>query len=204
MALLQEYNIINTDVSVLQEQLKNNGKIVIKDVLLQRADHKNQNRRVYPKHILEREVNKYKESINERRAFGELDHPNSEVISLSNLSHLITDIWWKDNAVMGKMEILPTNSGKILEQLLLAGVKIGTSSRGLGSLKEVMNEGDNEPILEVQDDYSLICWDAVSTPSVQGAYVIKEGKLIQEEIVDIKLQKMYDIDKIMNEILLIG
>ena len=133
---------------------------------LQTAETKNGNGRRYPREILEREVERYKDGpIRENRALGELDHPDSQIINLKNVSHNIKDIWWNGNDVMGKIEILPTPSGNILTQLFKNGITVGVSSRGMGSLKPI---GETQ---EVQDDFELLCWDFVSTPSTPGAYV---------------------------------
>ena len=139
---------------------------------LQTAETKNGNGRRYPREILEREVERYKDGpIRENRALGELDHPDSQIINLKNVSHNIKNIWWDGNDVMGKIEILPTPSGNILTQLFKNGITVGVSSRGMGSLKPI---GETQ---EVQDDFELLCWDFVSTPSTPGAYVhpISEG-----------------------------
>jgi len=136
------------------------------------AEVKNGNGRWYDRELWEREINKYQEIIKENRATGELDHPESSIISLKNVSHIIRECWWDGNNVMGKIEILPTVSGNILKALIDNGVTVGVSSRGMGSLKQV---GET---LEVQDDFELLCWDFVSTPSNPGSYMhlVKEGK----------------------------
>jgi hypothetical protein len=111
--------------------------------------------------------------VRENRATGELDHPDSSIISLKNVSHIIREVWWDGDKVMGKLEILPTVSGNILKALIENNVQVGVSSRGMGSLKEI-----NEGTLEVQDDFELLCWDFVSTPSNPGSYMqlVREGK----------------------------
>ena len=141
--------------------------------ILATAEVKNGNGRYYPREIWEREMEKYNQVIEENRATGELDHPDSTIINLKNVSHIIREIWWNGDKVMGKLEILPTVSGNILKALIENNVQVGVSSRGMGSLKE-MNEGT----LEVQDDFELLCWDFVSTPSNPGSYMqlVKEGK----------------------------
>lgn len=163
---------------------KNNGKIIVKGIL-QRANAKNQNGRIYPKPILMREVKKYAETnIKENRALGELDHPESSVVNLRNVSHNVLEVVWKGDDVMGVVEILPTPSGNILKNLLGAGIRLGISSRGLGSVKEI-----NENTVEVQDDFELIGWDFVSNPSTQGAFMYKMNEgLIQESIITNKLK----------------
>lgn len=143
------------------------GGYVVQGVL-QRAGAKNQNGRVYPRHILERECKKYEqEFISQHRALGELDHPDSQVVNLNNVSHNILKIWWDGDDVKGAVQILGTPSGNILKELFKAGITLGISSRGLGSVKELRNEGT----VEVQEDFELICWDFVSNPSTHGAYM---------------------------------
>jgi hypothetical protein len=141
--------------------------------ILATAEVKNGNGRYYPRELWEREIDKYSPSIKENRATGELDHPDSTIISLKNVSHIIRELWWDGDKIMGKIEILPTVSGNILKALIDNNVMVGVSSRGMGSVKQ-MSEGT----LEVQDDFELLCWDFVSTPSNPGSYmnVIKEGK----------------------------
>ncbi len=143
------------------------GGYVVKGIL-QRAGAKNQNGRVYPKQILMRECQKYqKEYIDQHRALGELDHPESMVVNLNNVSHNILKIWWDGDDLLGAVQILDTPSGNILKSLFKAGITLGISSRGLGSVKELRNEGT----VEVQEDFELICWDFVSNPSTQGAFM---------------------------------
>ena len=143
------------------------GGFVVQGVL-QRAGAKNQNGRVYPKHILQRECQRYqKEYIDQHRALGELDHPESSVVNLNNVSHNVLKIWWSGDDLHGAVQILDTPSGKILKELFKAGITLGISSRGLGSVKELRNEG----VVEVQEDFELICWDFVSNPSTHGAFM---------------------------------
>ena len=145
----------------------NNGRLIVNGVL-QRAEAENQNGRVYPRSILEREVEKYKSrEIKENRAFGELDHPESSVVELKNTSHIIREVYWKGDDVMGKVEVLKTPSGNILKELLEAGCTVGISSRGMGSVKEA----SNGKTVTVEDDFDLICWDFVSNPSTHGAFM---------------------------------
>ena len=133
---------------------------------LQEAEQKNGNGRVYPREILEREVKKYAEGpIKTRTALGELDHPEASVVNLSNTSHIITEVWWKGNDLMGKLQLLPTPSGNIAKALVMAGIPLGISSRGMGSVKQL---GET---VEVQDDFELLCWDLVSVPSTPMAYM---------------------------------
>jgi len=143
------------------------GGFVVQGVL-QRAGAKNQNGRVYPRQILERECQRYqKEYIDQHRALGELDHPESSIVNLNNVSHNVLKIWWNGDDLMGAVQILETPSGKILKELFKAGITLGISSRGLGSVKELRSEG----VVEVQDDFELICWDFVSNPSTHGAFM---------------------------------
>ena len=138
---------------------------------LQEAEQKNGNGRVYPREILEREVKKYADGpIKTRTALGELDHPEASVVNLANTSHVITEVWWKGNDLMGRLELLPTPSGNILSQLFANNITVGISSRGMGSV-QALGEGT----VEVQDDFELLCWDFVSTPSTQGAFMTPTG-----------------------------
>ena len=140
--------------------------------ILATAEVKNGNGRYYPKDLWEREIDKYMSCVRENRATGELDHPDSSIISLKNVSHIIRDIRWNGDKVIGKIEILPTVSGNILKALIDNNVMVGVSSRGMGSLKPL-----GEGTMEVQDDFELLCWDFVSTPSNPGSYMnlVKEG-----------------------------
>ena len=150
---------------------KNNGKLIVSGIMQRASDNSeknfNQNGRSYPLGILKPECEKYKKTfIAERRALGELDHPESQVVNLSNVSHNVLDLWWQGNDLMGKLEILATPSGNIAKELLKAGIRLGISSRGMGSVKE-LGEGK----VEVQDDFEIVCWDLVSNPSTQGAFM---------------------------------
>ena len=143
------------------------GGFVVQGVL-QRAGAKNQNGRVYPKEILMRECQRYqREFIDQNRALGELDHPESSVVNLNNVSHNVLKIWWDGNDLKGVVQVLDTPSGKILKSLFKAGITLGISSRGLGSVKELRSEG----VVQVQDDFELICFDFVSNPSTHGAFL---------------------------------
>lgn len=145
-----------------------NGHLFVKGVL-QRADAKNQNGRVYPKPILEREVENYKNKyILQNTAYGELDHPERSVVHLTTSSHIIRDIWWEGNDVMGLVEVLPfMTNGSMLEGLFKSGLNVGISSRGLGSVRE----SKELMALEVQDDFELVAFDFVSNPSTYGAFM---------------------------------
>ena len=137
---------------------------------IQTADKKNGNGRVYPEKVLKREMDNYMKIVKDNRATGELDHPDDSVINLKNVSHMITDCWWEGKDVMGKIKVLDTPSGRILKDLINAGVKLGISSRGLGSVKESMG------VTTVEEDFQLICFDIVSEPSTPDAYVFPKGK----------------------------
>ena len=160
----------------LHEGLKAPSGNPLVEGILATAEVKNGNGRYYPKELWEREIDKYQQIIKENRATGELDHPESSIISLKNVSHIIRECWWDGDKVMGKLEILPTVSGNILKALIDNNVTVGVSSRGMGSLKQI---GET---LEVQDDFELLCWDFVSTPSNPGSYMqlVREGKEIQQ------------------------
>lgn len=149
------------------------GGIILSGVM-QRADMRNGNGRVYPHAILEREMTNYKKLVQERRALGELDHPDQSVINLRNVSHLVTEVWWNGKDVMGKIQVLSTPSGQVLKELINANVKIGISSRGTGSVRE--SKGDTI----VEDDFQLICFDMVSEPSTHGAFMSPKNESIQK------------------------
>lgn len=152
------------------------GRTLVKGIL-QRSGAENQNGRVYPKEVLEREINKYQTLIKERRALGELDHPDSSVINLKNVSHNIKEVHWEGNDVVGTVEILPTPSGNILKELLRAGILLGISSRGMGSTQPMK---DNK--LLVGEDFELIGWDFVSNPSTHGAFMTPMNESVVKKI----------------------
>ena len=170
-------------------KLSNRGNPMVEGILAT-AEVKNGNGRYYPKELWEREIDKYMESVKQNRALGELDHPESSVINLKNVSHNITEMWWDGDEVLGKIEILPTPSGNILKALIENNITVGVSSRGMGSLE------DRGGVLEVQDDFELLCWDFVSTPSNPGSYmeIVTEGKMAQ-------INKYQGVNSIVNEIL---
>jgi hypothetical protein len=192
--LIERVSTFTLTPQLLQESaVKNNGRLIVEGVV-QRANAKNGNGRVYPKDTLEREIDKYKATyIKENRALGELDHPESPIINLKNVCHNILDLWWDGDDVMGKIEILPTPSGNILKALLIAGITVGISSRAMGSVKQI---GET---VEVQDDLELVCWDFVSTPSTQGAFM----EIVSESLNPnaIKADKYQKINELITEIL---
>ena len=169
--LIVDYIPFELSPQQIQESLKeNNGKLVVKGVL-QRADAKNQNGRIYPREVLVRESKKYSENfIKQSRALGELDHPDSSVVNLSNVSHNITEMHFEGDNLLGTVEILTTPSGNILRELFKNGIKLGISSRGMGSVEEV-NEDDGGQAMKVGDDFELIAFDFVSNPSTHGAFM---------------------------------
>ena len=178
--------------SVLKESKDRPGVYEVEGVM-QRAVAENQNGRTYSKAILEREASKYvKEFVERGNAFGELDHPESPVVSLKNASHIVKELYWKGNDLMGKVELLNTPAGNIVKEIIKAGHTIGISSRGTGSVQQT-NEGQ----LEVQPDFELVCWDFVSNPSTHGAFMnpvaLQESKL--------KENKFAKLDNILNDIL---
>ena len=167
-----------TPQQINEAMSKNNGRLVVKGVL-QRAEAKNQNGRIYPKETLMREAKKYSEiQIKERRALGELDHPDSSVVNLNNVSHNVLEMHWKGDDLVGTVEVLGTPAGNILKELFKSGIKLGISSRGLGSVKEIKEEDEGDTV-EVQPDFELIAFDFVSNPSTHGAFLspTNEGKL---------------------------
>ena len=169
-SLLIETLPFNVSPITLTEGKSTSGNPLVEGILAT-VEVKNGNGRYYSKELWDRELKKYNVLVKERRACGELDHPDSQVINLKNVSHNISKLWWDGDNVMGSIELLPTPSGNILKALIGAGIKVGVSSRGMGSLKQV---GE---VLEVQDDFDLLCWDFVSTPSNPGSYMspLNEG-----------------------------
>lgn len=165
--LLVERNYISYDRNVIKEAHDLNKPLVLRNVVLQRANSKNQNGRVYPREILMNEVVRYrKEFVQENRALGELDHPESPVVNLRNVCANVTRIDVKGDDVVGDMQILSTPAGNIVRELVKNNIRLGVSSRGVGSVKNV-----DENTLEVQEDYNLICFDVVSNPSTHGAFI---------------------------------
>lgn len=183
--IISEFHAFDIDKKLIKEAIQNNDTITIK-CILQKADTVNRNGRVYPFKILKREVDKYQHLVNERSSMGECDHPDSAVVSLANVSHIVTEMHWEGNTLYGTIEIADTPSGNILKGLLKSGIKLGISSRGVGSVKST-NEKD-----VVQEDFELLAFDVVSSPSTPGAYLFKEGrqwglkKLTTEDLKPIK------------------
>ena len=195
--LLVDYTVFEVSPQAINESLsQNNGKLIVKGVL-QRAEAKNHNGRVYPKETLMREASKYAGTfVKERRALGELDHPDSSVVNLNNVSHNVLDMGWTGDDLVGTVEVLSTPAGNILKELFKSGIKLGISSRGMGSVKEVFSEGDNT--LEVQPDFELIAFDCVSNPSTHGAFLspVNESKGSKGQV-----NKYNNINRIITDII---
>ena len=194
--LLTEYRPFHVDRQLAEATLKENRPLVVKGVI-QRAEAKNQNGRIYPREILEREINKYIAGpVKEKRALGELDHPESSVINLQNVSHNVTKIKMIGDDVYGEVEILPTPAGKILQALFASGITVGISSRGMGSVKE-----GSGGTVEVQDDFELLCFDFVSTPSTHGAFMTPVGRDLQEGKIQVPEYKYTNVNNIIRDII---
>ena len=166
--------------------------VMILTGMVQCAGTKNGNGRIYPRPILQREVEKYQAMVKDRRALGELDHPEDSIINLKNASHIITAVWWEGDQVMAKLEVLNTPSGQILRELVAGGVKLGISSRGLGSVR---NETQGTI---VEDDFQLICFDMVADPSTDNAFMLREHKERESLTKEEKISQLLD-DIINNE-----
>ena len=187
--VLIETQAFNAKPVSLTESIAPSGNPLVEGILAT-AEVKNGNGRYYSKDLWEREIDKYNVLVKENRATGELDHPESSIINLKNVSHIIREMWWDGDQVMGKIEILPTTAGNILKALIENNVQVGVSSRGMGSLE------DRNGVLEVQDDFELLCWDFVSTPSNPGSYMhmIKEGQ-------EVPIDKYAKVNTLLSEIL---
>lgn len=193
--LLREFYEL-CDGGVCQDLLTESEKRFVKEggmILsgpMQKCNTENGNKRVYPEGVLKREVGRYKQVVDDNRALGELDHPDSSIINLVNVSHMVIDIWMDGLTVMGKCKVLDTPAGQILRSLVDAGVKIGISSRGMGSVSESRGQ------TIVEDDFQLICFDIVSEPSTPNAFMsLQESKLMNEQV-----EKNNKILTLMNEI----
>ena len=195
LKLLTEWLPLSYTPDLIKESKQvNDGKIFLKGVL-QKCNTLNQNGRIYPKAILDREVTNYQKFIQENRALGECDHPDSSVVELKNVSHIVRDAKMDGDSVIGVIEILDTPSGNILKSLIESGVTLGISSRGVGSTRK---QGDTQI---VQDDFQLICFDMVSEPSTPGAFMLREGKDISKEDLNRHFTRTDRIDRIFNDIL---
>ena len=199
--MAKKLNVLNsyatfeyTPEMIKESRELNDGKVVLKGIL-QKSETVNQNGRIYPRAILEREIRNYQKFIQENRALGECDHPESSVVELKNVSHIIREAHMEGDVVYGSVELLDTPCGKILQSLVESGVKLGISSRGVGSTKR---QGEYNV---VQDDLQLICWDFVSEPSTPGAFVMREGRELAEEDLDRFFNNSDRVDRIFNDIL---
>jgi|TARA_X000001382_G_C3111493_1_gene160060 hypothetical protein len=196
MKLLREYyelcegGVCQDLLTEDEKRFVSNGGMMLSGKL-QEADVQNGNGRVYPYKVLTREVQNYKKLVKENRALGELDHPDDSVINLKNASHMVTDIWMEDKAVMGKVKVLNTPSGQVLKSLVESGVKLGISSRGMGSV----SEGAGKVV--VQEDFQLICFDFVSEPSTPNAFMMREAKEFNNRV----FTKADRINRLLNEVL---
>ena len=191
--LLIDTMLFEVTPTMLKESKDKYGRFMVKGVL-QRANAKNQNGRVYPKDILKREVTKYMgREVKENRAYGELDHPESSVVELENTSHIVRDVYWRGDDVMGTVEILNTPTGKILQEIINAKCTVGISSRGMGSVKQISEDGT----VAVEQDFELICWDFVSNPSTHGAFMSPRNEGVINEGIS-KKQDTYRYNKAQN------
>jgi len=194
--LLREYYEL-CEGGVCQDLLTEDEKRYVADGgmilsgIMQKADAINGNGRIYPHKVLMKEVENYQKLVKDRRALGELDHPEDSVINLKNASHMVTDIWWNQKDVMGKVKVLDTPSGKVLQELVRSGVSLGISSRGMGSVREDQNQ------TIVEDDFQLICFDFVSEPSTPGAFMMKEARDYQNKV----FTRADRINRLLNEVL---
>ena len=189
--LLIETNMFRANPKSLVE---GKGGNMIVEGILATAEVRNGNGRYYSRELWEREIDKYvSENVSQNKALGELDHPDSQIVNLKNVSHNIKKIWWDGDKVMGAIELLPTPSGNILTSLFQNNIPVGVSSRGMGSLKQ-MGE-----IMEVQDDFELLCWDFVSTPSNPGSYFAPVGNLNESKTSS--TYSYYKVNKVLTEIL---
>lgn len=193
--LLREYLSLDYNKDVISEAKEKNKPIIV-PALLQRADALNQNRRVYPREILMREIVNYEKAVREGRATGELDHPESSVVSLERVSHIIREIWWDGDKVKGKVEILDTPKGRIAKDLMAAGVKLGISSRGVG---DTITSEDGAEV--VDESFMLVAFDLVSEPSTHEAWLMSEGKQVSIDRIRQMVPKVDRINRLVNEIL---
>jgi hypothetical protein len=189
------YELLDYNNDMIKESKEKFGKVRLKGIM-QKADALNQNGRVYPRDILEREVRNYQKFIVENRALGEADHPESSVVNIKNVSHKVKECYMDDRGVVyGTIELLDTPSGKIIQSLVEAGVKLGISSRGIGSTKK---QGDH---VIVQEDFQLICFDMVTEPSTTQAFMLPEGRRLGAAPQNLELTRSDKIDRVMNDII---
>lgn len=194
MRLLREFTPLDYNREDVVAEKEKTGKITLTGII-QRAESLNQNGRVYPRAILEREMRNYQKFIQEKRSLGELDHPDTSIVSLENVSHLMTKIWMEGDVMYGSLDLLDTPKGKIAQSLVESGVTLGISSRGVGSTHK---EGDRDI---VADDYLIIAWDLVGEPSTSNAFLVREGRQISQKEYSQILSREDRIDRIFNDIL---
>jgi len=195
LKLLTDWTAFEYDSGTIKESREQNGGKILLRGPLQKAETLNQNGRLYPRAILEREVRNYQKFIQENRALGECDHPDSSVVELKNVSHIVRKAYMDGDICYGTVELLDTPAGQILQSLVESGVTLGISSRGVGSTRQ---EDDYQV---VQDDFQLICWDFVSEPSTPGAFMMREGVEVRDCDLKRYFTKTDRIDRIFNEIL---
>lgn len=194
LSLLTEWTPLSLTPDLIKEsRVQNGGKIMLRGVI-QRADTLNQNGRIYPRAILEREIINYQKFIRENRALGECDHPDTSVVELKNASHIVREARMDGDTVFGSVELLDTPSGKILQSLIESGVTLGISSRGVGSTRQ--QDGNTV----VQEDFQLICFDIVSEPSTPGAFMLKESRVVNPADLRATFNRSDRINRIFNEI----
>ena len=188
--LIVDYIPFDIKPSQINESMKeNNGKLIVSGIL-QRANAENQNGRIYPKEILVREANKYNKTfIQERRAMGELDHPESSVVNLANVSHNIREKKWENDDLVETVEVLPTPAGNILKELFRSGIKLGISSRGMGSVETIDEDDAGKQTVAVQPDFELIAFDCVSNPSTHGAFLHPTNEGVINESVEYRVDE---------------
>ena len=195
LKLLTNWEPFSYDSNMIAESREaNGGKIILKGIL-QKSNTVNQNGRIYPDVILDREVRNYQKFIRENRALGECDHPDSSVVELKNVSHIVRSAYMDGGVCYGEVELLDTPAGKILQSLVESGVTLGISSRGVGSTR---SDGEYQV---VQDDFQLICWDFVSEPSTPGAFMMREGVEVRRRDLNKHFNKTDRVDRIFNNIL---
>ena len=195
--LIVDYIPFEVAPETINEAMSSNGKLIVKGVL-QRAEAKNQNGRVYPMDLLQREAKKYTSNfIREKRALGELDHPDSSVVNLNNVSHNVLEMHWDGNDLLGTIEVLTTPSGNILRELFKSGIRLGISSRGMGSVEPMKEDKDAQ---EVQNDFELIAFDFVSNPSTHGAFMNPVNESVNRDE-QIRSGKWHAVDSTIGQIL---
>jgi len=196
--LLREFTTFDYEKPEEADADNSSNKPLILTGILQRCNTLNQNGRVYPRDVLLKEVQNYMKLVREKRAFGELDHADTPIVNMKNISHMITDIWVDGDVVKGKVHVLDTPGGEIVKAIIKAGGKPGISSRALGSL---MREGEANV---VQDDLQIICWDFVSEPSTPGAFMMmSEARQVDPKMLNKVFNKSDRVDRAVNDLLAI-